>query len=463
MQILLVEAPGPQRQKQVEALRSLPGSKIVPKVVTAGGSQEALRLASDGGFDLVIADLVLPKPGLSGADTLLRISEVCPMARTILFTEHGYTEALLAGLSDAFLSREGDPNAYLAKLRDTASRLLEKEQRNKVTYTPTTDDTPTLEYAPTRVLPSRRQETLGDRPRPELIAGKYRLGPELGRGGMGVVYRAEDTFIGRQVAVKLLHLRAANPDPHLEKRMRREVMIAGRLGHPNIVTVFDAGFEGNEIFLVMEMIEGKNLRGELKSHGRLPRDKAIGILRQTLNAVGYAHGEGIMHRDLKLDNVLLTPHGRVKVVDFGLAKLMSIASSSSFMAPSKDVLDLTTADGALIGTMAYMAPEQMAGHKVDHLADIYALGVMLFELVDGRSFGQLVPPMIRASALLPNASPPPLPKVADDPWLNSVLHRALAFLPDDRFPSAKDFADALDEPPAAAEGWRRFLPWTKST
>lgn len=422
--ILLVKAESPERTRFEEALYGLVESGETPEVATAAGGWEALAHAGHQPFDLVIADLVLPKPGLSGAETLLRIGEIQPAARSILLSDHCGTRDLLDGVADVFLTLDSDRAAFLTKLLHSATRLLAGAEGG-----------PRLVDEVTTVADERT--AAGSPSAGRLIAGKYLLGAELGRGGMGLVYEAEDTFIGRPVAVKLLHVRATQARDSLARRMRREVMIAGRLDHPNIVTVFDAGFEGDEMFFVMELIEGQTLRELLRKRRTLPRDEAIGVLLQTLDAVSYAHGRQVVHRDLKPENILLGPQGRVKVVDFGVAKLVSIASSSGVpRAGDAAPRHCTTTKGAVIGTKGYMAPEQRIGEEVDHRADLYALGVVLCEMLHG------------------SASPAPAPC---DRRLRRIVERATALLPDERYPNGQAFAAALED--LERPVWRRWWPW----
>lgn len=444
-QILLVAPETPRRRQHEIALRA--AFREGSQVVDAGDSQEALRRAAESRFDLVVADFVLPKPGLSGADTLTRVGELLPGVPTILYSDHGYVGELLEGFGDAFLSSEGDPAAFHRRLVRTVLELLEDAPTAVERFPKPEEEVSTVELP--RAPVARRA--------PRLVAGKYRLVSEVGRGGMGVVYRAEDTFIGRGVALKLLHVRAPRQSDELERRMRREMTIAGQLDHPNIVTVYDAGFDGDEIYLVMELVEGQTLREEIRAGGPLGRAQTIDVLLQVLDAVGYAHAQGVIHRDLKLDNLLRASKGRIKVVDFGLAKLMSFASSQRLKAPDSEILYPTT-EGTILGTPAYMAPEQFMSRKVDHRVDIYALGVVFFELLVGSSFAGLVPPIRRAEALEAGRDVK-VPAIDGEQELTRICRRAVAIRPEDRYPSAEAFADAL-EALGTGPGWQRFLPWT---
>ena len=441
--ILLVQAEGPERTRLEDALSTLSANGTPPVVVTASTGRDAVRRAGEQPFDLVVADLVLPRPGLCGAETLIRVGELLPDTRTLLFSDHAYVRDLLSEVPDLFLPR-GDDESFFDELVRAAVRLLESCGKGIQSLSQVS----TL---------GGDGENLTDAPRARRIAGKYQLGEEIGRGGMGVVCRAEDTFIGRPVAVKLLRVRATADRAGLTRRMRREVMIAGRLDHPNIVTIHDAGFDGDEMYFVMELIEGHTLRQRLIERGALGRDEALGLLRQTLDAVSYAHARQVVHRDLKPENILLTHDGRVKVVDFGVAKIVSLASSSDGSSDDEGA-HRTTSLGAVIGTKGYMAPEQRLGEPVDHRADLYALGVVLYEMLHGRPFQGRQLTGNRATRADTPRKLGRRPEVSGDARLADVVRRATALLPDERFQTGEAFRAAVEEavrPPF----WKRWLPW----
>ncbi len=262
---------------------------------------------------------------------------------------------------------------------------------------------------------------------------------------MGIVYRAQDTFIGRPVAVKLVRLSEGDVSERVKRRMHREVMITGRLIHPNIATLFDAGIEDGAAYLVMELVDGETLKERMR-RGPLPRKEAVGIALQALDAVAYAHRQGVVHLDLKPENLLLSREGKIKVVDFSIAKVAEFAS-----------IDLSLSSGAM-GTLAYMAPEQLLSESVDPRSDVYALGVVLFEMVLGRSLAGIMSPVARAKAMGSPRQDPELPVVPGQPKLTRAIFKALATVPDDRFPDAESFAAALTD---LDSGWRRFLHWRR--
>ncbi|MFF3518040.1 protein kinase [Streptomyces sp. NPDC002573] len=203
----------------------------------------------------------------------------------------------------------------------------------------------------------------------QLVAGRYRLERPLGRGGMATVWRARDEVLGRAVAVKLM-AEGALHDASAVERFRHEANTVAGLGHANIVTVFDAGVDGHVPFLVMELIEGADL-GSLIARGRLRVEYAVAVADQVCAALETAHRAGVVHRDLKPANLLMSPDGTVKVVDFGIARTAATARAG------------LTAVATVVGTSAYMAPEQATGAPVDARADLYALGCVLHEMLTG--------------------------------------------------------------------------------
>ena len=200
------------------------------------------------------------------------------------------------------------------------------------------------------------------------LNGRYRLDAQIGAGGMSTVYRAFDTTLERRVAVKLMHREIASDSDQLE-RFRREARSVAQLSHPHIVGVIDAGEEDGRPYIVFEYVEGETLKDRIRRMGRLPVDEAIAYAIEIARALGAAHARGIVHRDIKPQNVLVDEEGSAKVTDFGIAR-------------SLDEEGLT-ADGRVLGTTDYVSPEQALGHDVDGQSDIYSLGVVLYEMLTG--------------------------------------------------------------------------------
>lgn len=269
----------------------------------------------------------------------------------------------------------------------------------------------------------------GDSPPQRVLAGRYRLESEIARGGMATVWRATDTVLGRAVAVKMLHPHLA-ADPSFVARFRQEAVAAARLAHHSIVAIYDTCSTDDGEAIVMELVEGATLRELLDQRGRLDVTTAVEITAKVADALDAAHRAGVVHRDVKPANILLCDDRRVKVADFGIAKAVNQS-------------DLTQ-QGLMVGTARYLAPEQVEGAPVDGRADVYALGVVLYECLCGRT--PFVADNDAAVALARLHTHPLRPRQirADVPRpVEAVVMRALARQRDDRFASAADLRTAL--------------------
>jgi predicted Ser/Thr protein kinase len=260
--------------------------------------------------------------------------------------------------------------------------------------------------------------------------GKYEIRGTLGRGAMGTVYDGWDPVIARRVAIKTVPL-PENPDPETAEeiaRFKREAQAAGRLTHPNIVAVYDYGETNNLAYIVMEFVDGPSLKTLLDKQERFPTETIGRVMADVLAGLQFSHERGVVHRDIKPANVMLSSDGRAKIADFGIAR---IEASSMTQA------------GTMLGTPAYMSPEQFMGQVVDARTDVYSAGVMLYQLLTGeRPFdGGLTAIMHK---VLNTEPPPPSELAVTSPApLDPVVKRAMAKRPDDRFPSASAFAEAL--------------------
>jgi eukaryotic-like serine/threonine-protein kinase len=260
--------------------------------------------------------------------------------------------------------------------------------------------------------------------------GRYVLRERIGSGAMGAVFRGEDPVIGRTVAIKAIHTDLLNPDDRAQHlaRFKVEVKSAGRCQHSNIVAIYDYLEEAGEPYIVMEFAAGRSLRHLMAEQRRFPVPAAVDLIGQLLAALGHAHGRGVVHRDVKPANLIIDEDRRLKVIDFGIARL-----------GGGDI----TVNGMMLGTPAFMAPEQLMGNGLDHRADLFAAGMVLLHLVTGRSpyKGANL-----AQILLELAADRPinLHRAGEvDPRLTPVLTRALAKRPEDRFETADAFAQAL--------------------
>jgi serine/threonine protein kinase len=267
--------------------------------------------------------------------------------------------------------------------------------------------------------------------------GNYAVTAKLGAGGMGEVYRAKDTRLDRDVAIKVLPEATAGDAEH-RARLAREARVISRLAHPNICTLLDVGEEGGRTFLVMELLQGETLAQRLQQRV-LPIAAVLRTAREVLAALHAAHREGIVHRDLKPGNIMLTPTG-VKLLDFGLAKWAPRVSADEATAQVVDA----TAPGTILGTLQYMAPEQLEGRPVDARADLFAAGAVFYEMVTGRrAFEGSTQAALIAAILKEN--PPPIADLnpAVPAGLSRVIRTCLEKHPDDRWQSAADLQHAL--------------------
>lgn len=261
-----------------------------------------------------------------------------------------------------------------------------------------------------------------------VLAERYRLVAPLGEGGMAAVYRGRDLRLNRDVAIKILR-DELTLDPAFLARFNREAQFVASLSHPNIVNVYDVGEDNGTHFIVMEFIRGRTLKEAIETEGKLTCQRAVSIMVPILEALGYAHGKGLIHRDVKPQNILLTADGTPRLADFGIAHL---ADGS------------TTRTAAILGSAEYLSPEQSRGEEGTELSDIYACGVVLYEMLSGK------PPFVGQNALAiahhhVHSTPPALdqlnPDIGSD--LAHAVARALVKDPEKRFTDTAQFAEAL--------------------
>ena len=280
--------------------------------------------------------------------------------------------------------------------------------------------------------------------------GPYEILAPLGVGGMGEVYRARDSKLNRDVAIKILP-EALATDPVALARFEREAQAVAALSHPNILAIFDFGRQGATAYAVMELLEGETLRARLE-HGALPARKAAELATQIAEGLAAAHEKGIVHRDLKPENIFVTHQGRAKILDFGLAKAVAVtgATATAGAVGAADAgMQMTaahTGPGTVLGTAGYMSPEQVRGEAVDPRSDIFAFGVVLYEMLTGRRAFQGATPADTMSAIL-KEDPPELATAASgsspSPALQRIVQHCLEKKPAERFRDAHDLAFAL--------------------
>jgi serine/threonine protein kinase len=308
-----------------------------------------------------------------------------------------------------------------------------------------------------RMIPIPRIPTAEAPPAPtpavppgERRIGKYIVKRELGRGGMGAVYLAEQPGLGREVAIKEL-IQSAIADPVAMKRFMQEAQVMARASHPNLVQVHDLEQIGDANYIVLEFVRGRSLRDWI-NQGRMALPQVFAVMHGVLQGLDYAHKRQIVHRDMKPENVLMSDEGDVKVADFGIARL----------ADDSGVGGTATKTGTTVGTPQYMSPEQVASSKVDGRSDLYSTGIVFYELVVGQ------PPFIASEADGPFTlmakhvqAPPQPPSVRVpglDPALEEVILKSLSKRPEDRYQTGQDFDDAVTRvADRLCPGWQRAL------
>ena len=271
--------------------------------------------------------------------------------------------------------------------------------------------------------------------------GRYRVLEEIGRGAMGVVYRGFDPVIGRTVALKTLSLDPGHTSaPEFRERLYREAAAAGALSHPNIVTIFDIVEDGRVTAVAMEFIDGRSLAAIIGEHAPLPLEAAVDVIAQVCSALDFAGSQGIVHRDIKPANILLTPAGRVKVTDFGVARL---------------AMSTMTHAGTVLGSPSYMSPEQVRGRALDARSDLFSAAIVFFEMVTGeRPFAgdDVATTMYRIAHEAP--APPDRFNASIGPDVAAVLARAFAKEPSERFQTGAEFVAALGSAAGLVAGGR---------
>jgi tRNA A-37 threonylcarbamoyl transferase component Bud32 len=301
--------------------------------------------------------------------------------------------------------------------------------------------------------PSVSPDDSGVVPVGSVLDGRYRIDSVLGKGGMGRVYKGEHTGIGKAVAIKVLHSKLGG-SREAAQRFQREALASGRLDHANIVGVSDFGvLEDGSLYLVMEALEGETLGDRLQREKRIPWPEALEIVRGVLAGLRHAHDRGVVHRDIKPDNIFLANKDGdrvVKILDFGIAKL--VAGDANDPA--------STRAGLTVGTPAYLSPEQAVGGEIKPATDLYSLSIVFFEMLTGRTPYDDKDPLAMLTAHV-SRDVPSFAEVAPDlqvpPGLEAVIGKGLAKISDERFPTANEYADALQQVLGAA-GFHMAMP-----
>jgi len=273
--------------------------------------------------------------------------------------------------------------------------------------------------------------------------GPFEISLAIGAGGMGEVFRARDTRLNRDVAIKVLP-KDFTADADRLRRFEQEAKTLAALNHPNVLTIHAAGVHEGAPYLISELLEGRTLREEING-GALPVRKATKYALQIAHGLAAAHSKEIIHRDLKPENIFVTKEGRVKILDFGLAKLRVNPKSEIGNLKSPDMPTVINTTGIVLGTPAYMSPEQVRGESADHRSDIFAFGCVLYEMLSGTRAFRRNTPVESMNAVLNDAPPELSTTHLDIPLaLGRIVERCLAQQSDNRFQSATDLAFALE-------------------
>jgi len=272
------------------------------------------------------------------------------------------------------------------------------------------------------------------------LLGRYEIVAELGKGAMGVVYRANDPMLNRMVAIKTINTEEAGHEgmAEYEARFYTEAKAAGGLNHPNIIIIYDIGKSGHLVYMAMEYIQGKELREMLGDDKPLPVAQAVDVAAQVAEGLAYAHQHQVVHRDIKPANIMITPEGRAKIADFGIARMRSS--------------ETRTQTGVILGSPKYISPEQVVGKRADHRSDIFSLGVILYECItgstpfNGEGLSALMYQITNHDPAPPSASNSQVPVMLD-----YIIAKVLAKGPEARYQSAADFANDLRECKAQIE------------
>ena len=261
--------------------------------------------------------------------------------------------------------------------------------------------------------------------------GRYQLLAELGQGAMGIVYKAADPVIGRMVAIKTISLYLPKDElAEYEARFNQEAKAAGRLNHPNIVTIYDVGKEGNVAYMAMELLEGKELRELVASGTPLPAAQAVDVAMQVAEGLAYAHDHQVVHRDIKPANIMIVRDGLIKITDFGIARMRQS--------------EVKTMTGYVLGSPKYMSPEQITGKRADHRSDIFSLGIVIYEMLtgsvpfNGDSIHSIMYQTVNLTPEPPSRRNPSVPEMLD-----LIVAKALAKDMEARYPNARELAADL--------------------
>jgi CheY-like chemotaxis protein len=398
------------------------------EVDEAGGGREALGLVGERRYDLILLDVMMPD--VDGFEVLrqIRSKHTAADLPVIMVTARDASAEVVAAFkmgANDHVSKPIDFDVTVARIRS----LLLRREAEELVYPPAAQAAPDPQVTLPPRLPDGMPATLalGEDLQPGAELGSYTVKGILGRGGMGVVYEAENILLGRPAALKLLHPHLS-ADPAAEQRFRSEARATARIEHPNVVAIYDVGKWENRIYIAMQLIRGRSGQRLIEDRGVLPWPDATRLVADACRGLAAAHARGVIHRDLKPDNILVCEDGTVKLTDFGLAKMSGTENA-------------LTQTGALMGTPYYMSPEQVRSQPVDARSDLYSLGCTYYALLTGRHpYGHL---QLWFEILSAHCSQPP-PDLHEVPEAcAAIVRRAMEKRPDDRYPSAEAMLEAL--------------------
>ncbi|MBA4386491.1 MAG: hypothetical protein C0404_00840 [Verrucomicrobia bacterium] len=389
-------------------------------VVATSSPAKAIQILSMWEVAVLLCDLNMPD--IDGIEVLNRAREINPDIVSILITGFADQEATIRAINEGGIWKyipKPWKNEELVAVVNQAVERYDRLHRPQAELTSLARGVTARMRVKDDIKPRSKPVVVFKKKRAaeELPGGRYKLGEVIGEGGTGIVYRAEDMLLGMPVAVKIISPELAG-DKEIIETLKEEARIAMQLSHRHIVRLHNLQISGGEYYLVMEYVKGETFRQILSVYGKVPLDSVLQVVEVACDALAYAHRHNVIHQDLKPENMLLTDDGVLKIIDFGIAGFINVKRKTQ----------------SIMGTPAYMSPEQIRGEDLDARTDIYSLGIIVYEMLTGEC---VFPPGTHPQTVL-QMMPPKLTGLPDD--LLDVLNKAVAMNRDDRLKSAGAFA-----------------------